>query len=126
MKPKLILAIAALMLLPSLARAQNIACSKVRINESGVARADIVVDGTAGGVTVAPALDSRCGGIIVNSGTGTKAMRCGPSTMTVTSTVGFLLNAGDALSLGNEGQQLWRCIKTTGDNTTANVIEAIP
>lgn len=126
MKLKPILAIAALMLLPSLAQAQNIACSKTRVNQSGTAGADITVDGTAGGVTVMPVLDSRCGAIIKNNGTGTQAMRCGPSTMTVTSSVGFLLNAGDSLTLGNEGQQLWKCIKSTGDNTAANVIEAIP
>lgn len=124
---KYIIAIAGLVLLLSgSAGAQNLACSKTRINTSGTAGADITVDGTAGGVTVMPALDSRCGAIIQNNGTGTQAMRCGPSTVTVSSTVGWYIEAGKSLILGNEGQQVWKCIKTTGDNAAANVIEAIP
>lgn len=127
MKSKLTLAIAALMLLPSLAQAQNLACQTVRINSSGTAGADITVDGTAGGVTVMPRLQARCGAIIFNSGSA--PMRCAPSTgpwaLTVSGTVGTLINNGSALVLGNEGQDLWKCIRTAG-STTANVTEAVP
>lgn len=119
--------ILALLLMPTLALAQNTgACRATRINDRGSSGADVAVDNTSGGVTVMAALDARCGAIIVNTGTGTAAMRCAQSTLTVTSTVGFLLNPGDALVLGNESQQAWKCIRTTGSSTTANVIEAIP
>lgn len=94
----------------------------VVINEKGTTNQDITVDSTAGGVTVVDAKTVRCGGTIRN--TGAAAMRCGPASMTVTTTAGTLLNAGDAASYGSEFVEAWKCIRTTGSSTTANVQEA--
>lgn len=99
-------------------------CKTVTVNDKGTGNAAITIDATAGGVTVLDAKTVRCGAVIYNSST--NDMRCAPSTVTVTSTVGFLVAAGDALVLGAEAQQAWRCIRTGGSNATADVAEATP
>lgn len=99
-------------------------CKTVSINLFGVANADITVDATAGGVVISALNTSRCGMAISNSGAAD--MRCAPTTLTVTSTVGILIPAGQVRYFGLEGQQLWKCIRTTGSSTTANVWEATP
>lgn len=99
-------------------------CKTVAVNAKGTGNASITVDATAGGVTVMDASTQRCGATITNSGTAD--MRCAPSTVTVTSTVGFLIAAGKALNLGSEAQQAWKCIRTTASSTTADVGEANP
>lgn len=98
----------------------------VVINDKGTTNADITVDATAGGVAVMDAKTARRGAIIRNSAatSGTAAMRCGPASLTVTATAGTLLNPGEALTLGSEGQEAWKCIRTTGSSATANVTEA--
>lgn len=107
------------LVLPPPADAQ---CKTVTINEKGTGNASITVDSTAGGVTVLDAKTLRCGATIYNSGTAN--MRCAPTTVTVTSTVGHLIPNGVALVLGAEGQQAWKCIRTTGTSTTAEIAEA--
>ena len=84
---------------------------------------DVVIDGTAGGVTILGANGKRCQAIIQN--TGTAAMRCGPATITVSATVGFLVPPGQSLVTGVEGRELWKCIRTTGTSTSASIAEAI-
>jgi len=100
------------------------ACKKVVVNGSGVAGADITIDSTAGGIVVLAANATQCAFDIRNSGTA--PMRCCPSTLTCSSTAGFLLNQGEDLKAGLEGQEAWKCIRTTGTSTTANVAQATP
>lgn len=108
-------------------------CQKSGVNLQGASNADITIDNTAGGITVMAAnyqsttqpLSGRCGASIKNE-TGGGAIRCGPVTMTVTTTAGFFLAAGDVLNLGPEGQEAWKCIRTTASSGTVSVIEAIP
>ena len=97
------------------------ACKTVTVNAQGTGSADVTVDATATGVSVMAALATRCGALILNSGAAD--MRCAPSTVTVTSTVGFFVPAGQALRLSEEGQQAWRCIRTTGTSTSASIAE---
>lgn len=97
-------------------------CTITKVNLQGASSADITVDATAGGVTVLAADSNRCEALIQNSGAA--AMRCAPTTITVTSTVGFYVPAAGTLALGVEGQQAWKCIRTTGSSTTASVAEA--
>lgn len=97
-------------------------CKTVTTNAQGAAGADITVDSTAGGVSVMAASTTRCGALIKNAGTA--AMRCAATTLTVSSTVGELIDAGETLVLGLEGQQAWKCIRTTGTSTSASVSEA--
>lgn len=105
-------------------RSQDSPCKTVGVNVQGTANADVSVDNTAGGVAVLAASTTRCGAVIKNSGTGD--MRCAPTTITVSSTVGFLIIAGDKQTLGLEAQQAWKCIRTGSTTTTASVLEAIP
>lgn len=99
-------------------------CKTIAVNSQGVANADITVDATAGGVSVLAASATRCGAVVVN--VGTADMRCGPTSMTVSATAGFLIQAGGKLALDLEGQQAMKCIRTTGTSTTASVAEATP
>lgn len=99
-------------------------CKTVVVNEKGTGNASITVDATAGGVTVLDAKTVRCGATLYNSGSA--AMRCAPTTVTVTATVGHLIPVGTTLILGAEAQQAWKCIRTTGTNTTVDVAEAMP
>lgn len=124
------LALAALVLILILASALGpslpadaAVCRTVAVNDQGTANAAITVDATAGGVAVLAANSMRCGAVIKNSGTA--AMRCAPATVTVTSTVGFVVAASEALILSAEATQAWRCIRTTGSSTTADVAEAV-
>lgn len=98
-------------------------CDTVDINAQGTSDADITVDSTSGGVTVMAASVTRCGALIINSGAA--AMRCGPTSMTISSTKGAYIAEGGVLVLGVEGRQAWRCIRTSGTSTSANVVEAI-
>ena len=100
---------------------QDAACKTTVVNSVNSGQ-DITVDSTAGGVVVMGSLSTRCGATILNSGTAN--MRCAQGTITVTSTVGFLIAAGGSLNLGFEGQQGWKCIRTTGTDTAASVIES--
>lgn len=99
-------------------------CKTVTVNSQGLAGADVAVDNTAGGVTILAASTTRCGVTVYNSGTA--AMRCSPSGQIPTTTVGQLINVGDTYVLGFEGQQAWKCIRTTGVSTAASVSEASP
>jgi hypothetical protein len=97
-------------------------CKTVEVNNSGTAGADVAVAGTA--VQVLAAATDRCGAVIENSGAG--PMRCAPSGLTPTSTVGFLIGVNQSFILGEEGQQAWSCIRTTATSTSASVAEAAP
>ncbi len=103
-------------------------CNQVRINNKGSSGASITVDATATGVVVAEANGSRCSLAIRNESA--NPMRCAPSTgptaLTVTSTVGFLLDNTVALTAEWDGVQEWRCIRTTGSSTTVSVAEGLP
>jgi hypothetical protein len=99
-------------------------CKTVAINLFGTANADITIDSTAGGIVVSALNTLRCGMAISNSGGAD--MRCAPVGVVPTSTVGILVPAGQVRYFGLEGQQLWKCIRTTGSSTTANVWEAVP
>lgn len=99
-------------------------CKTVAVNSQGASNADITVDATAGGVAVLAASTTRCSAVIAN--VSANDMRCAPTTVTVTSTAGFLVQAGAKLSLGLEGQQAFKCIRTGGSSATASVMESTP
>jgi hypothetical protein len=101
-------------------------CQTTGINLQGTGGAGnaITIDNTAGGVSIMLANSGRCGGTIQN--TGAAAMNCDPITQTVSATIGFTLAAGASYNFGPEGQQAWKCIRTTASSTTANVAEALP
>lgn len=84
---------------------------------------DIAIDATVGGVTVLGANSKRCQALLQN--TGTADMRCAPTTVTVSATVGFLVKAGATWGLGLEGRQAYKCIRTTGTSTAVSVAEAL-
>jgi len=84
---------------------------------------DITITNAAGGIQVLAANGRRCGALITN--TGGVTMRCAPSTITVTATVGTPVIGGGTYQLGPEGRQLWRCISTTGSSTTVAITEAV-
>ena len=102
----------------------NSACLTVSVNLQGSAGAGITVDATSGGVTVMAANAKRCGAIITNYGAAD--IRCVSSTQTPTATVGYPVPAGQSLRLGLEGQQAYKCIRTTGTSAEVDVIEAVP
>jgi hypothetical protein len=99
------------------------ACKTVVVNAQGTANSGIAVDSTAGGVPVLAASTTRCGALLYNLQGGGDVL-CGPTTITVTTTVGFYLAAGQSLALGNEGQQAWRCIRQGSTNGTVYVAES--
>jgi len=101
-------------------------CQTTGINLQGTGGAGnaITIDNTSGGVSIMLANQARCGGTISNTGAG--AMNCAPTTETVSSTIGQTIAAGQAYNFGPEGQQAWKCIRTTSTSTTANVAEALP
>lgn len=107
---------------PVLQPPESAACKTTVPNDQGTAGADIPVDATAGGVAVLAASTTRCEAIITNAGTAD--MRCAPTTLTVTSTAGYLVQAGASLRLGLEGQEAYKCIRTGASSTSASVIEA--
>lgn len=98
-------------------------CQTVTVNSQGTSNAAVSVDNTSGGKTVLAASTTRCGAIITNLAGGGD-MLCGPSTIVVTTTVGYYISAGQSLVLGTEGQQAWKCIRQAGSNATAYVVEA--
>lgn len=76
----------------------SVAVQVQRVDEQGstaFAQGQVTVDTTVGGVTVAAARDTRKSIVIVNRGT--VAIYVG--TGTVSSSNGFLLNAGDGISI---------------------------
>lgn len=97
-------------------------CKTVSVNTQGVANAGVAVDSTAGGVPVLAASTTRCGAVLYNLQGGGDAL-CAPTTITVTTTVGFYLAAGQSLALGLEAQQAWNCIRQAGTNATLYVAE---
>ena len=98
------------------------ACKTVTVNAQGTGSADITVGAAA--VTVMAASTTRCGAAIKN--TSANEMRCTPSGVTPTSTVGFAVAGGETLNLGLESQQAWSCIRTGASSATASVGEATP
>ena len=100
------------------------ACNKAFVNDRGASGADITIDATVGGVFVLRANSSRCAAVIFNAGA--NDMRCAPTILTVTSTIGFLIQSGQSLSLNKESQQTWKCIRIGGSSTTASILEARP
>jgi hypothetical protein len=105
------------------ARPQDSSCKTVTVNAQGVANAGVTVDATAGGVTVLAASSTRCSALLSNLQGGGDAL-CAPTTVTVTTTVGFRLPAGQSLSLGLEAQQAWKCIRQGATSATLYVVEA--
>ena len=101
------------------------ACKTTTVNAQGVGNAGVVVDATAGGITVLAASTTRCQAILHNLQGGGDAL-CAPTTITVTTTVGFYIPAGQSLSLGDEAQQAWKCIRQAGTSATFYVAEATP
>src|SRR5262245_24473478 len=102
-------------------------CLTVTMNSQGSSGADITIDNTAGGVSVMLASTTRCAALIRNSGS--NQMRCGPTSQTLTATAyGIVVDAGQALTLGPYGEvsQAWKCIRTGGSSTTANIAESTP
>lgn len=97
-------------------------CKTWLANENGTANASITVDATVGGVTVLDALATRCGAIIYNE-SGGGDMRCASGSLAPTTTVGFLVPAGQSLVLGLEGQQVVKCIRTGSTNATVSTAE---
>jgi hypothetical protein len=106
-------------------RRAHASCTHSKVNLQGSSNGSITIDATAGGILVmAAATAKRCGATIQNSGSA--AMRCGPASMTVSATAGYLISAGASLNVGPEGQEAWNCIRTTASSTTADVDEAVP
>lgn len=100
------------------------ACKKVTVNAQGAAGAAITIDNTVGGVTVLAASTTRCGAIVTNAGSAD--MNCSPSTQTPSATVGQRVTVGMTLVLGLEGQEAWKCFRTTSTSTSVTVSEATP
>jgi hypothetical protein len=84
---------------------------------------DIAITGAIGGVTVLGANNSRCQALIKNNGAAD--MRCAPVSLTVSAVVGFPIRPGETLTLGLEGRESWRCIRTTTTSTAVSIAEAI-
>lgn len=100
-------------------------CKTTTVNAQGVANAGVVVDATAGGVTVLAASTTRCGALLYNLQGGGDAL-CAPTAITVTTTVGFYLAAGQSLAMQHEAQGAWKCIRQAGTNATLYVAESTP
>ena len=98
------------------------ACKTVTVNAQGSSNADVTVAGTA--VSVMAASTTRCSATIKNSSA--NEMRCAPTGVTPTPTVGFAVAGGETLNLGLESQQAWSCIRTGASSATASVGEATP
>lgn len=100
----------------------QVACQRVVINEKGTSNANITINNTAGGILIADANSNRCSLVIHNNGA--NVMTCGPATITVSATAGFIVGVGGVLSFDSEGKEAWRCFSDTG--TTAQVVESKP
>lgn len=100
-------------------------CQNISINLQGSGNADITVDSTSGGVTVLAANNHRCGVLITNSSA--NDMRCAPTNITVTTTVGYYVKGNTTLELGpGEAKDAWKCIRTGVSSATASVLESVP
>lgn len=111
----------ALLLVPVVAMA---ACSTTRTNRKGTNNAAITVSSTA--VIVADANTARCS-LLIDNVSSANNMRCMSASDGVpTTTAGKLIEAGEALALGDEGKEIWRCIRTGGSDATAEVTEGMP
>ena len=99
------------------------ACKTIRANVSGTGGAVITVDATAGGTVVLAASPSRCASVIQNE-QGGGDVRCAFGATAPTTTVGFLIAAGQNFPMGLEGQVQVRCIRTGATNGTISVAEA--
>jgi len=109
--------------IPAIAFSAPPLCTDTRVNLQGVSNADVVISSTA--IAVLAESARRCEAVIVN--TGTADMRCtqknqpGPSI-----TVGVLITPTSSFKLTfNEAWKPWDCIRTTGVDTAANVVEVI-
>lgn len=100
-------------------------CKTTVINAQGTANAGVTVDNNAGGRAVLAANTRRCEAVLYNLQGGGDAL-CAPTTITVTTTVGFYLAAGQSLALGSESQQAWNCIRQAAVNATLYVAESRP
>jgi len=107
-----------LFLTANFAEAQLVGTRTV-VNAKGVAAADVAVSSSA--VSVMDANATRVAGVIMNSGTAD--MRCAPDGTTLSATQGFLIVAGARFALATEASEGWKCIRTTGSDTTAGVAE---
>ena len=102
------------------------ACKKITVNPSGVGSAGVTVDATAGGVIIMAASTTRCNAAFYALQGGGDVL-CGPSTITVTSTVGFYIAAGQNLGdLGLAAQEQWKCIRQGATNGTVYVATQTP
>ena len=99
----------------------KVACTNIATNSQGSAGVPVVVDATAGGITVLAASSTRCGGVILNESSGAD-MRCRWDA-NPTSTVGFLVPVGTSVRFGFEGQQALKCIRTGGTSATVSTWE---
>lgn len=99
-------------------------CPTAVVNRLGSSNADITVSTTA--VTVLSRNDSRCRALIFNNATAANAMRCAPSGVTPTSTVGYLIPGGATLTLDVGSQQAWQCIRAAAADATVSTLEAVP
>lgn len=95
-------------------------CKTLVTNAKGAANAPIAVTNSA--TTVADAFATRCGILIINE-SGGGDMRCTTGAVTPTTTVGFLVAAGQSVNVGLPAQEQVRCIRTGATNATVSVIE---
>lgn len=98
-------------------------CNPIRtpVNRQGNAQ-PIPVGATP--VTVLNEDASACQRLIRNLGAA--PMRCLPLAQGVpTATAGWLIGSGQDFELGPEGREQWRCVRTTGTDTSAATLEAI-
>ena len=98
-------------------------CKAIRANVSGSGGAVMTVDATVGGISVLAASAARCAAVIQNE-QGGGDVRCAFGATAPTTTVGFLIAAGQNLPMGLEGQVQVRCIRTGSTNGTVSVAEA--
>ena len=103
---------------------QTAACKTVTVNSQGVANAPVTVDATAGGVAVLAVSTTRCSATIYNESGGD--IRCAPTTVTVTASVGALVPVETGVKLGMDSQQAWNCIRVAGDSAVVSVLESTP
>lgn len=122
------LSIAALLILLSswtMAVAQPI-CRKVRINNQGVAGADITISTSP--VQVVVQQSGRCGFVLINQTA--NGYRCanttGTNALTPTQTVGVGYPGGTVPVYGPEGADAWACIRTGASDAILSVQEFLP
>jgi hypothetical protein len=100
------------------------ACRKSKINRKGSpAGTAITVSSTA--VVVADANTSRCSLLIRNTSSNGMVCRSAGEGLPTT-TLGISIATGGVLSIGEEGQEIWRCIRSGASDATAEVVEGMP